>query len=126
MKTILTLAVVALFCGCATAPRTKAVRLESEPPGARVFIAYGVTEGKAVNEVYLGQTPTVADVPANPDGTFEIKPHIAFASRFGAPPVAVVIARHGTNEVRQVFKKAAFMREGDLIPPAMFFQFPPP
>jgi hypothetical protein len=126
MRNLFVLAIVVTLTGCATGPRTKAVRLESEPPGARVFIAYGVTEGKAVAETYLGQTPTVAEIPAEKDGTFVIRPHIAFASSFGTPPVAVVIARHGTNEVRRVFKKAAFAREGDLIPPAMFFEFPPP
>lgn len=102
----------------------RTVRIESAPPGARVFIAYGVSEAKSEGkEEFLGVTPCEARIAALRNGEFEIKPHIAIASHFGAPPVAVILCRSGTNEQRHIYKKAAFGREGDKIPAALFFDF---
>jgi hypothetical protein len=121
------LLVLGLVCGCASVPPVRNVRFESAPPGARVFITYGVSHKQASQSPgdYLGTTPCTAPIAVESDGTFTITKKVAFVNNFGEPRTALIVAQLNGVSVTNVYHASAFAREGDQVPAAVFFQFPP-
>jgi hypothetical protein len=132
MKSVASLLVAALLCGCAHGPREagfdpyhRTVRFESEPSGARVFVAYGSGVGAVRSREYLGTTPCTNIVPCASDGTFGGQGGIAGVSVF-VPRIAVFTAELGTNVTKQTLRSGALAQSPDRVPAAMFFDFAKP
>jgi hypothetical protein len=118
-----------LLAGCASVPPTKTVKFESDPPGARVFVAYAPDEKSATGKAYLGSTPFEHVFEARGDGGFKL-PKAFIYSTFTAP-VAVFTAEppHGSTNLypqRQVFHGDTVIVDPDKIPPGMFFDMHKP
>ena len=107
----------------APAKYKKSVRVETNPPGLRVFIGYGADEKKAIRRAeYIGQSPCVAEVVTDSQGRVDVRNKIGIYNK-AVQPVLVFIARgEGTNdaEVTQTFKGGALLRSADEVPGAVF------
>ena len=121
-----------IVCGCASAPEPdqppkgfKRVKLESNPPGARVFITYGTSHKQASQSAgdYLGTTPCTADIATQPDGSFTITKKIAFVNNFGEPRTALLVAEREGVTITNIYHASAFARRGDQVPAAVLFNF---
>lgn len=124
MKSILLATIAAVLCGCASS-KPYPVRLESDPPGARVFLSLGATAKQAgKNRSYLGQTPCTATITGDRHGYFLI-PKIAYASDYVAGS-ATFIAEPPSGSVDQFPQSITYRGkteyvDGDKIPQAVFF-----
>lgn len=124
MNRMLMALTVMLLCGCAST-KPYAVRLESDPPGARVFLSLGATSGQAAkNRAYLGTTPCTATITGTRHGYFEI-PKIAYASDYVAGS-ATFIAEPPHGAEGQFIQSVTYRGptewvQGDKIPQAVFF-----
>lgn len=111
-----------ILAGCATVPPTRQVRLESDPPGAHVFVSYGADERSAKAREYLGKTPCAAEIPADGDGRIKIPAGFMVYSSF-VPPVAVFTAEWpGIATNRQVLHGGNVARPADKLPAALLFR----
>ena len=133
MKFIITAAVVlSVFAGIAEEKKShepapgkykKSVRVETNPPGLRVFVGYGADLKNAIKRAeYVGQSPCTAEVVTDSRGRVEIRNTITLYNK-AIQPVLVFIARgEGTNgmEVTQSFKGGALLRGSDDVPAAIF------
>ena len=124
MKIIFLTLLAALLAGCA-GTRPYPVKLESDPPGARVFLSVGATARQAAkNRSYLGQTPCTVEILGDGDGYFEL-PKAAYVSSYVAGS-ATFIAEPPSGATN-LFPKSVTYRgksgyqEGDRIPAAVFF-----
>jgi len=124
MWTIFALAIVA--SGCRTPPPIRTVRIETDPPGARVYFGIAGTPERAREQrQYVGASPCVLTVPCDEDGRF-----VNTVSSF-ARPVAVFYADppSGTTNLHaksQTFAvPAAFVRPPP-IPSAVFLDLTKP
>lgn len=111
-----------LLAGCATHPPTRTVRLESEPPGALIFVAYGADEHSAKAREFLGKAPCSAELPADGDGRIKVPAGFMVYSTF-VPPVAVFTAEWpGIATNRQVVHGGNIARPADKLPAALLFR----
>ena len=107
---LLALLVASVFgSGCATtAPLTKTVQIESDPPNMRV----------EVNNDYIGKTPTQFTVRTNPEGEF-------LGSWANAPQVEFVAYppadTPGLYIQKKFFEPNGFFKAGERIPGRLFF-----
>jgi hypothetical protein len=128
MKLIIPLLAIAICAGCAT-PTTKTVRFESDPPGARVFVAYGADEKSAKAKDFLGVTPFDWQAELNAKGGFKV-PAIAVYSWFVQP--VVVFTAQPTNGAtnlfarHQVFHGSTILLPKDKVPSGIFFDLTKP
>jgi len=94
--------------GCASAPPTKTIQIDSDPPGARV----------ECNNEDLGKTPTTFTVRTNPQGEFlgawAGSPTVTFTAY--PPPGATNLYIQ-----KKSFSPNGFFKAGDHIPARMFF-----
>ena len=124
MKRFLPLAALAaLFAGCASPLPQKTVRIESDPPGARVFISTAVNAtSAALGKDYLGTTPCEWTTTTRRNGGF-----ILPEGPFGFTPGVIIFSAeppHGdTNLVsaRQIFHGEAHFIDEDKVPSGIFF-----
>ena len=126
MKSQLLFVPVIFLFGCQSCPPTRAMRIESDPPGVRVFYTVGINalSGGAMNREYVGQTPCSYNCPVDCDGKFDL-PQIALVSKV-MPTLAVFTAESPTDSTNlftrhQVFRGSAFMMDADNVPGAIFF-----
>lgn len=98
----------ALLAGCASAPPTKTIQIDSDPQGARV----------ECNNEDLGKTPTTFTVRTNPEGEF-------LGAWAGSPVVEfVAYPPPGSSNLyvqKKSFSPNGFFKAGDRIPARMFF-----
>ena len=135
----LALAIVAI--GCAHTPpekeaeevperapiqRTRDVRVDSDPPGMRIYFGIAGTEDLAREQrEYIGMSPCTVTVPSDKEGRFQNK-----VSSF-ARPKAVFMAEppaSATNLFKQsqVFSVPAMFVRPPPIPTAVFFDMTNP
>ena len=102
------LAAAVIVSGCASAPPTKTIQIDSDPQGVRV----------ECNNEDPGKTPTTFTVRTNPEGEFlgawAGSPEVVFTAY---PPAGA------TNLYLQkkVFSPNGFFKAGDRIPARIFF-----
>jgi hypothetical protein len=114
-----------LVAGCASQPR--AINIESDPPGARVFFSTGINQDIAARgrPSYIGTTPCQWTPEAHHDGSFKV-PGIPVYGIF-VPPAVVVTAEPppgGPNfSLHEVFFDGTPFTHADKIPPSIFFDF---
>jgi hypothetical protein len=120
-----------LLAGCASAPPGNVnIRLESDPPGARVFFGAGPNEDSADGaKQYLGVTPTNWSYQPNSDGTFKLPGALVYS--VFVPPAAVFTAvppDSSTNlfTKRQVYHGGTVATPADKVPGAIFFDLKKP
>lgn len=124
-KTTLLLLTLAAVAGCASAPPTRTVKIDSAPSGARVFWAVGANEGFAKDSrQYIGTTPCTWVASVNGDGSFKL-PGILVYSMF-VPPVLVITAdppENSTNlfQQHQVFHGGTIATGPNQAPESLFF-----
>jgi hypothetical protein len=135
MKTLLTpLLALALCAGCRTyqpteyAPTkdTRVVKIETDPPGMRIYFGKAGTETLAVTQrQYVGQSPCTLTVPCDGEGRFVNtisdwrRPKAIFEAE---PP-------HGSTNLyaqKQIFAVPAFFTYPPPIPGAVFFDMHKP
>lgn len=119
------LALLALIVATGCASHQYPVRLESEPPGARVYFSAGAFKKTSPNRSYLGQTPCTAMIEGH-KGYFKL-PSVAYASDYVAG-IAVISADPPTGVTNSspksyTFKGSTDWADGDKIPKALFFDF---
>jgi len=116
------------LAGCKTLPPTRTIKLDSDPPGARVFVTRGRDQGdaKSGGRNYVGTTPCQWTVEVNKDGTFK-KPDegIPFYSDF-VQSVVMFTAEPPSGATnlftqREVFHNAAEFQPGNNAPDGVFF-----
>lgn len=113
---------VLALAGCETlevAP-TRTVRIETDPPGMRIFFSNGREDMSEKEREYVGASPCSLTVPCDEEGRF-----INRVSSF-ARPVAVFYADppHDAANLysqRQTFGVPATFRRPGKIPSAVFF-----
>ncbi len=121
---------VFLLAGCATAQPPVNIRIESDPPGARVFFGVGPNEQSADSgKQYLGVTPCTWSYQPNRDGTFKLPGALVYS--IFVPPVAVFTAvppNDGTNffTKRQMYHGGTVATPPDKVPAAIFFDLRKP
>jgi hypothetical protein len=97
-----------LLIGCAGAPPSKTIHIDSDPQGVRV----------ECNNEDLGKTPTTFTVRTNPEGEF--------LGAWAGGPMVEFVAYPPTGSTnlfiqRKVFSPNGFFKAGDRIPARMFF-----
>jgi len=101
-------ALAVMVSGCASAPKTKTISIDSDPQGVRV----------EVNGEDLAKTPTSYSVRTNPEGEFlgswANAPQVEFTAY--PPPNST-----GLYKQVKVFQPNGFFRAGDRIPARIFF-----
>jgi hypothetical protein len=118
-----------LIAGCASGPPVN-IRLESDPPGARVFFGMGPNEETADGaKQYLGVTPTNWLCKPNRDGSFDLPGALVYS--IVVPPVAVFTAvpPDGATNLftkRQVYHGGTIATPPDKVPGAIFFDLRKP
>jgi hypothetical protein len=130
MKTPIALLLVVLLAGCALPQKT--VHFDSDPPGARVFMASGMNEGMAkTGRNYLGTTPCQWTTEVNRDLTFRIpRDSIPFYSDL-VQPVIVFTAEPPSGATnlfirREIFHDKAAFQAGNKVPDGIFFDLTRP
>lgn len=124
MKSALFLLSAFIVAGCAST-KPYAVRLESDPPGARVYLSLGATANQAAkNRTYLGTTPCTVTISGTRKGYFDI-PRIAYASDYVAGS-ATFVAEPPSGAEGQFVQTITYRGhtdyvDGDKIPQAVFF-----
>jgi hypothetical protein len=132
MKYALILLCAVVFCGCETT-RNYSVRLESDPPGAHVFLSSSSTP-KRVNKKhpgtvngardFLGTTPCVVSIQGDKKGYFKL-PQIAYMSDYvnGSAVFTAEPPSSETNLFTQtiIFRGNTDYVGGDKIPSGVFF-----
>ena len=102
------LTAVVVVTGCASAPRTKTIQIDSDPQGVRV----------ECNNEDLGKTPTTFTIRTNPEGEF-------LGAWAGSPEVVfTAYPPPGSTNLflqKKVFSPNGFFKAGDHIPARMFF-----
>jgi len=114
--------------GCATFHPTRQVKIDSDPPGMRVYFGISGSEAQAHQQrEYVGTSPCTLTVPCDGEGRFVNK-----VSSF-ARPKAIIEAEPpyaATNlfAQQQVFIVPAIFVHPPPIPAAVFFDMhrPPP
>jgi hypothetical protein len=124
MKIILLSLLATLATGCAGI-KQKSVNLESDPPGARVFLSLGATAKQAAkNRSYLGQTPCTATIETDRKGYFKV-PERAWVSGYVSGTVTFTAEppSGATNQRPQTitYRGPSDYAEGDKVPSAVFF-----
>ena len=126
MKTIaiISLIGIVLVSGCAGTKQFH-VKLESDPPGARVFLSLGATARQAAkNRSYLGATPCTATVLGTSAGYFVI-PKIGYASDYVAGSATFIaeppFGTEGQYPQSITYRGQTEYVGGDKIPQAVFF-----
>jgi hypothetical protein len=118
-----------LAAGCASPP-PRVIKIQSEPPGARIFFALGGNEDFASGHFeYIGQTPCEFTPEQNGDGTFKV-PWVFVYSLFVAP-VAVFRADPPTGSTdlyskRQVLHGGTIATPAVKVPAGLFFDLTKP
>ena len=136
MKTTTLTLLLALACGCKThtptenAPTkdTRVIRIETDPPGMRVYFGISGNEESARHQrEYVGESPCKLTVRCDEDGRFlnEVSSFAHPKAVFEAEPPA------GTTNLfaqQQVFVVPALFVHPPPIPQAVFFDMhkPPP
>lgn len=128
MKALSLLACTIVFAGCSTtSTRQYPVRLESDPPGARVFYSESAAPQQSEKKnSYLGETPCVAMISGTRSGYFKL-PEIAYVSKYmpgsatftAEPPRGVLTS----NTISFTYRGSTGYIDGDKIPQAIFFDF---
>jgi len=128
MKASALLVVVSICAGCSTTSiRQFPVRLESDPPGARVFYSESAAPQQSEKKnSYLGETPCVAMIPGTRSGYFKL-PEIAHVSKYlpgsatftAEPPRGVATS----NAISFSYRGSTSYADGDRIPQGIFFDF---
>ena len=121
--------IVSISClSCSTVKvREFPVRLESEPPGARVFYSESATPNQSEKKnTYLGETPCVAMITGTRAGYFTL-PEIAYVSDY-VPGSATFIAEPprgvtNTAPISFSYRGSTRLMDGDRIPRAILFDF---
>jgi hypothetical protein len=126
----LSCALALLLVGCATTDNTRAVKIDSDPPGARVFFGIGPNEDQAdAAKNYIGTTPLEWRTKARGDGSFEFEGIFVYsmavrpAAVFTCEPTA---AQTNLFKKRQVFHGGAMFQPPDKIPEGIFFDLRKP
>ncbi|HEX5219987.1 MAG TPA: hypothetical protein VFZ59_10510 [Verrucomicrobiae bacterium] len=128
MKALPFLIVASLCAGCSTtSTREYPVRLESDPPGARVFYSESAAPQQSEKKnSYLGETPCVAMITGTRSGYFKL-PEIAYVSKYmpgsatftAEPPRGVPTS----NTISFTYRGSTPYVDGDKIPRGIFFDF---
>jgi len=125
----LSLLIVALGCAACSTTTTRQfpVRLESDPPGARVFYSESAAPNQSEKKnSYLGETPCVAMIPGTRSGYFKL-PEIAYVSKYlpGSATFTAEPPRGVTNSEPLTFtyRGSTGYVDGDRIPQGIFFDF---
>ena len=128
MKSIIPFALAAVvLCGCVHTQQYT-LRLESEPPGAKVFMQSGAAKKKSARD-FLGTTPCETTITGTKDGYF-IAPEINYVSdyvagnitfTFDPPAGATNLFSHS-----QTFRTPTSYVGGDKIPHALYFDMTKP
>ena len=138
MNSTLPLLLTAVFlAGCQSTPtRTTAdgrtlrhdersVRVESVPPGARIFLGQGyVTPTARESRGYVGTAPCEMVVRADTAGGWKIDG--IFLASMAVSPTAVITAELNGETREQVFHSGALGRPADKVPQAILFDFTRP
>ena len=105
---VLSALAAALFTGCASAPLTKTIQIDSDPQGVRV----------ECNNEDLGKTPTSFTIRTNPEGEF-------LGAWAGSPMVQfIAYPPPGSTNLfiqKKSFSPNGFFKAGDRIPARIFF-----
>jgi hypothetical protein len=132
MKTSYSLLFTILLVGCAIP--TKTIKFDSEPRGARVFVAYGPNEKsaeQAKGKNFLGLTPFEWTTQIVGDGTFLARStSIPFYSDY-VQSVVVFTAEPpvGASNLfprAQIFHTNANFQKGTPVPDGIFFDLTKP
>ena len=129
MKAFWLLIVASTLVGCSTTVKTRQfpVRLESNPPGARVFYSESAAPQQSDKKnSYLGETPCVAMITGTGSGYFKL-PEIAYVSQYmpgsatftAEPPRGVATS----NTISFTYRGSTPYVDGDRIPRGVFFDF---
>jgi hypothetical protein len=128
MKACSLLIIASVCAGCATtSTRQYPVRLESDPPGARVFYSESAAPQQSEKKnSYLGETPCVAMITGTRSGYFKL-PEIAYVSKY-MPGTATFIAEPPrgvltSNTISFTYRGSTPYVDGDKIPQGVFFDF---
>jgi hypothetical protein len=127
MKNLILILTVATFAGCATKQTGqldrwhKAIQVQTEPSGQRIYFAISSTEKSAIeNREYIGQSPCSVIVKIDGDGRFDntISGFVHPVAVFQAEPDATA-----TNlfPQKQDFKVPAAFYHAPKAPDAVFF-----
>jgi hypothetical protein len=124
MKNLFPLLLAVIVTGCSSTKQYP-VRLESDPPGARVFLSLGANAKQAAkNRSYLGQTPCTVEITGDRKGFFKL-PEIAFMSSYvaGAAIFTAEPPSGASNQFTQTitYRGKSEYVTGDKIPQAVFF-----
>lgn len=124
MRFSLCLAVL-MLAGCHTAPPI-ITKIDSDPPGARIFVAYGthVVTGSALGREYVGSTPCTYTCPQ--DGGRLVIPTGFLQKAMLAPPLMIFYAEPASSMTNATEKHQAFHGKGfgvpaDAVPQGLFF-----
>lgn len=116
-----------MVCGCVHTQEYK-VRLESDPPGAKVFMQAGALKKKSARD-FLGTTPCETMIMGTKDGYF-IAPQIAYASDYVAGNIMFTFdpPAGSTNlfSHSQTYRTPTDYIGGDKIPHALYFDLTKP
>ena len=128
MKAFWLLIAASLVAGCSTTTmRQFPVRLESEPPGARVLYSESAAPQQSEKKnSYLGETPCVAMITGTRSGYFKL-PEITYVSKY-MPGSATFIAEPPrgvatSNTISFTYRGSNEYIDGDRIPQGIFFDF---
>ena len=128
MKACPILMVASVCLGCSTtSTRQYPVRLESDPPGARVFLSESAAPQQSEKKnSYLGETPCIAMITGTRSGYFKL-PAIAYVSKY-VPGSATFTAEPPrglttSNTISFTYRGSTDYADGDRIPQAIFFDF---
>jgi hypothetical protein len=114
--------------GCASPP-PPSVRVESDPPGARVFFGQGANEDFASPKDYIGTTPFTWLPPHNGNGEFQITGAMVYSTF--VPSAVIVEARPPAGSTnffaqRVVYHGGTIAHGADKIPAGIFFDLARP
>lgn len=126
MKKLLPL--FALTIGCANPQHV--IKIDSEPPGARVFFGSGPNEQSAEkSRSYLGKTPLEWTMTSDTGNYFMVSGAPVYSSF--VPPAAVFFCDPPTGSTnlypqKQVFHRPTPFTAGDKVPQGVFFDLTKP
>jgi hypothetical protein len=136
MKIILTLLCAAFLCGCETTQQYT-VKIESDPPGAHVYMSATASPKKASPKHpaytgarnFLGTTPCTASITGDGEGYFKL-PKIIYMSKYVGGQ-AVFTAEPPSSETNLFTQTIIFhgntkYANGDKIPTGIFFDMHKP
>lgn len=132
LRTLAPALLIVLAVGCASAPkdRKRTVKIDSDPPGARIFFGAGTNEGDAERKrSYIGTTPLTWITEGNDEGEFETKGALVYS--VFVPGAAVFFAEPPANATnlfkkKQVFHGGGLVNPPDKIPEGVFFDLTKP